>query len=274
MKNTLKRLLVASLAAGMVLSMAACESKSESSSSKSSSASAKSAVEEIKKSGTLTMCTNAEFAPFEYKEGNDIKGIDVEISQAVADDLGVKLKISDIAFDSLIPSLQAGKADMAAAGMTVTEDRKKNVDFSDTYFDASQAIIVPKDSSIKTRTDLNDKIVGVQTGTTGDTYCTNQDGKSDIKVKEVRRYNKGMDAVADLISGRIEAVVIDNYPAQKLVSQNPDKTTLLSDSLTSESYAIACPKGSDLTAEINKVLKDLKDSGKLQEIMDKYISVE
>lgn len=272
MKNILKRLVVAGLTAGMVLSLAACGSSSGSSSSKKSSA--KSAVAAIKKSGTLTMCTNAEFEPFEYKDGNDIKGIDIEISQAIADDLGVKLKISDIAFDSLIPSLQAGKADMAAAGMTVTDDRKKNVDFSDTYFDASQAIIVPKDSAIKTRTDLNDKIVGVQTGTTGDTYCTNQDGSSDIKVKEVRRYNKGMDAVADLISGRIDAVVIDNYPAQKLVDQNSDKITLLSDSLTSESYAIACPKGSDLTDEINKVLKDLKDSGKLQKIMDKYISVD
>jgi len=235
MKNVFKSLLVASLTAGMVLSMAACGGKSsESSSAKSSSASAasstaseKSAVADIKKSGTLTMCTNAEFKPFEFKKGNDIKGIDVEISKAIADDLGVKLKISDIAFDSLIPSLQAGKADMAAAGITVTEDRKKNVDFSDTYFNASQTIIVTKGSDIKNRTDLNGKVVGVQTGTTGDTYCTNQDGKSDIKVKEVRRYNKGMDAVADLISGRINAVVIDNYPAKKLVEQNSDKIALL-----------------------------------------------
>ena len=268
MKKNFNKFLAVCLAAGMALSLASCGSAS------SKSQSQKSAVDSIKKSGTLTMCNNAEFAPFEYKEGNKIQGIDIEISKAVAKDLGVKLKVNDIAFDSLIPSLQAGKADMAAAGITVTKDRKKNVDFSDTYFDASQAIIVPKDSAIKSRTDLNDKIVGVQTGTTGDTYCTNQDGKSDIKVKEVRRYNKGMDAVADLISGRVDAVVIDNYPAKKLVAQNPDKTQLLSDSLTSESYAIACPKNSDLSKEINKVLKNLKDSGELQKIMEQYISVE
>ena len=126
-------------------------------------------VEAIKKAGKIQMTTNAEFEPFEYKDGDEIVGIDIDLSQAIADKLGVKLEVSDIAFDSLIPSMNAGKADFIAAGMTATEDRKKNVDFSDPYFNASQAIIVAKDSDIKTREDLNGKTVGVQQGTTGDT---------------------------------------------------------------------------------------------------------
>lgn len=228
-------------------------------------------VEAIKKAGKIQMTTNAEFEPFEYKDGDEIVGIDIDLSQAIADKLGVKLEVSDIAFDSLIPSMNAGKADFIAAGMTATEDRKKNVDFSDPYFNASQAIIVAKDSDIKTREDLNGKTVGVQQGTTGDTYCTNDDGSSDVKVKEVKRYPKGMDAVSDLIAGRLDAVVIDDYPAEKLVAKNADKVVKLDDALTEEEYAIAMPKGSDLVDVVNGVIKDLKDSGELNKIIDKYI---
>ncbi|MCI6172690.1 MAG: basic amino acid ABC transporter substrate-binding protein [Clostridiales bacterium] len=228
-------------------------------------------VEAIKKAGKIQMTTNAEFEPFEYKDGDEIVGIDIDLSQAIADKLGVKLEVSDIAFDSLIPSMNAGKADFIAAGMTATEDRKKNVDFSDPYFNASQAIIVAKDSDIKTREDLNGKTVGVQQGTTGDTYCTNDDGSSDVKVKEVKRYPKGMDAVSDLIAGRLDAVVIDDYPAEKLAAKNADKVVKLDDALTEEEYAIAMPKGSDLVDVVNGVIKDLKDSGELNKIIDKYI---
>ena len=228
-------------------------------------------VEAIKKAGKIQMTTNAEFEPFEYKDGDEIVGIDIDLSQAIADKLGVKLEVSDIAFDSLIPTMNAGKADFIAAGMTATEDRKKNVDFSDPYFNASQAIIVAKDSDIKTREDLNGKTVGVQQGTTGDTYCTNDDGSSDVKVKEVKRYPKGMDAVSDLIAGRLDAVVIDDYPAEKLAAKNADKVVKLDDALTEEEYAIAMPKGSDLVDVVNGVIKDLKDSGELNKIIDKYI---
>ena len=228
-------------------------------------------VEAIKKAGKIQMTTNAEFEPFEYKDGDEIVGIDIDRSQAIAAKRGVKLEVSDIAFDSLIPSMNAGKADFIAAGMTATEDRKKNVDFSDPYFNASQAIIVAKDSDIKTREDLNGKTVGVQQGTTGDTYCTNDDGSSDVKVKEVKRYPKGMDAVSDLIAGRLDAVVIDDYPAEKLAAKNADKVVKLDDALTEEEYAIAMPKGSDLVDVVNGVIKDLKDSGELNKIIDKYI---
>lgn len=228
-------------------------------------------LDEVKKDGKIIMATNAEFEPFEYKDNDEIVGIDPELAKAIADSLGVDLEISDIAFESCIPALQAGKADFIAAGMTVTEDRKKNVDFTDPYFNAGQAILVPVDSDIKGKADLEGKTVGVQTGTTGDTYCTDEDGTSEVKVGDVKRYEKGMDACSDLMAGRIDAVVIDNFVAQKLAEKNPDKIVKLDENLTEEEYAMALPKGSELTAEFNKALKDLKDSGKLDEIENKYL---
>lgn len=228
-------------------------------------------VADIQKAGVLVMATNAEFEPFEFKDGDEIVGIDVEISGKIAEKLGVELKINDILFDSLIPALQSGKADMVAAGMTANDDRKKNVDFSDSYYNASQVIIVAADSDIAGPADLADKTVGVQIGTTGDTYCTNEDGKSEYTVGDVKRYNKGMEAVSDLMAGRIQAVVIDSFPAQKFVEKNPDALEILDDMLTEEEYAIAVPKGSsELLKEINAVIKEMKENGDLEAIVNKY----
>jgi polar amino acid transport system substrate-binding protein len=233
-----------------------------------------SAVEAIKAKGKVVMTTNAEFEPFEFKDGDEIVGIDKEIAEKIAEKLGVELEITDIAFDSLIPSLNAGKADFIAAGMTATDERRKNVDFSDDYFNASQTIIVAADSDIAGREDLDGKVVGVQQGTTGDIYCTNEDGSGDISVKEVKRYPKGMDAVSDLMTGRVDAVVIDDFPAQKLVEKNPDKIKTLDEAMTEETYAIAVPLGSDLVDVINEVIKDLNESGEMDKIVGKYISTE
>ena len=198
--------------------------------------------------------------------------LDADTRKKIAEKLGVELEIMDIAFDSLIPSLNAGKADFIAAGMTATDERRKNVDFSDDYFDASQTIIVGVDSGITSREDLNGKLVGVQQGTTGDIYCTNEDGSGDITVKEVKRYPKAMDAVSDLLTGRVDAVVIDDFPAKKLVEKNPDKIKTLDEAMTEETYAIAVPLGSDLKDVINEVIKELNDSGEMDEIVSKYIS--
>ncbi len=277
-------------AGAMALSLAACGSSSSTSSTASSNAGATSSVAEasstaasgasaaagedvaaIKKAGKIRMVTNAEFEPFEYKDNDKVIGIDADIAQKIADKLGVKLEISDIAFDSCIPALTSGKADFCAAGMTDTPDREKNVDFTESYYNASQAIIVTKGSDIKSRDDLNGKTVGVQQGTTGDIYCTNEDGSSDVKVKEVKRYPKGMDAVSDLIAGRIDAVVIDNFPADKYVEKNPSKLQKLDEALTEEKYAIAVPKGSDLKGTINEVIDDMNKSGEMDKIVSKYI---
>lgn len=271
------------LAAVMTASMGACSSTSMTaapSSNGTSSAPASSApvssaaetsVDKIKAAGKVVMSTNAEFEPFEYKDGDKISGIDVEIAQKIADKLGVKLEINDIAFDTLVNELQSGKTNFVAAGMTATDDRKKNVDFSDTYFNASQAIIVAKGSAIKAPADLNGKKVGVQQGTTGDTYCTNEDGTSKVKVGSVKRYNKGVDAVTDLINGKIDAVVIDNFPATKFVQKNPDKIAKLDDALTVEEYAIAVPKGDEAMLKVvNEVLGEMKSSGELDKVINKY----
>ncbi len=283
-----KRLVALALAAMTAFSMAACGSSTSGSSSdtasgeqaassdtaSSDSSASGRTLDEIKKDGKIIMVTNAEFEPFEYKDGDDIVGIDVDIANAIADELGVKLEIQDIAFASCIPALQAGKADFIAAGMSITEERKKNVDFTDNYFNASQAIIVPVDSDIAGRADLAGKTVGVQTGTTGDSYCTNEDGSSDVQVGEVKRYEKAVDAAQDVIAGRIDAEVIDNFVADKLVEKNPDKIKKLDEALTEEQYAMALPKGSELTDKFNEILKDLQDSGKLDEIESKYLSAE
>jgi ABC-type amino acid transport/signal transduction systems, periplasmic component/domain len=240
-----------------------------SSAAASSAAAGQTSVDKIKAAGKVIMSTNAEFEPFEYKDGNDYKGIDIEISQKIADKLGVKLEINDIAFDSLILDLQAGKSNFVAAGMTKTEDRAKNVDFSDPYFNASQAIIVLKNSKIAKPADLDGKTIGVQTGTTGDDYCT-----KNVKAKSVERYNKGMDAVADLIAGRVDAVVIDDYPAQKLVDKNSDKIQKLSESLTTEQYCLAVTKGdAAMLKVVNEVLGDMQKSGDLKKLIDKYSTV-
>ncbi len=281
----LKKLAALALGAAVAVSMASCAEAGSSSGKSAASAassdaasegaqSAETTVDKIKSSGTLVMSTNAEFEPFEYKDGNEIVGIDVDIANAIAKKLGgVKLKINDVAFDSLTLELQTNKCNFAAAGMSITPDRQKNVDFSDPYFDAAQAVIVKKDSPVKAPADLNGKKVGVQQGTTGDTYCTDEDGKSEVKVGEVKRYNKGADAISDLMSGRIDAVVIDDFPAQKFVSKNPDQLVKLDDALTVEHYAIAVKKGDKAMLDtVNSVLAELKSSGELDKIIQNYKS--
>lgn len=219
------------------------------------------------KSDTLVMATNAEFPPYEYYEGNEIVGIDVEIAKAIAEKLGKELVIEDIAFDSIIPAVQSGKADMGVAGMTVREDRLKNVDFSDTYITASQVIIVHADNTdIASPDDLVGKTIGVQLGTTGDIYA------EDIEDVTLERYNKGFEAVQALQQKKIDAVIIDDQPAAFFAAQNPD-IKVIDEPFTVEDYAIAVKKGNtELLEKINEAIADLKESGKLQEIFDKYIN--
>jgi len=217
-------------------------------------------------SDKIVMATNAEFPPYEYKEGNEIVGIDVEIAQAIAKKLGKTLVIEDMAFDSIIAAVQSGKADMGVAGMTVSADRLENVDFSDTYIQASQVIIIRKDNTdIKGPDDLVGKTVGVQLGTTGDIYA------EDIENVTLERYNKGFEAVQALQQGKIDAVIIDDQPAAVFASQNDD-IMVIDEPFTDEEYAIAVKKGNtELLKKINEAIKELKDSGELQKIFDKYI---
>ncbi len=148
--------------------------------------------------GVLTMGTNATFPPYEYKDGDDIVGIDAEIAQAMADKLGLKLEIVDMDFDSLIASIQSGKIDMSLAGMTVTEERKQNVDFTDSYATGVQVIIVKDDSDIASVDDLQDKLIGVQQGTTGHLYCADDFGED-----HVNALPNGATAVQALLQARL-----------------------------------------------------------------------
>ncbi len=227
-------------------------------------------------SDTLTMATNAEFPPYEFMEGGKIVGIDAEIAQAIADKLGKELVIENVDFDSLIPGVQTGKYDFVMAGMTVTDERKEQVDFTQTYATGVQVIIVKEDSAITTADDLfaegaNNKI-GVQLATTGDLYCTWD--IEDEGLGTVERFNKGADAVMALNSGKVDCVVIDNEPAKVFVENNPGLKILDTEYIT-EDYAAAVSKDQpELLEQIDKALGELIADGTVANIIEKYIPAE
>lgn len=223
----------------------------------------------------LVMATNAAFPPYEYYDGDSIVGIDAEIAQAICDKIGCKLEISDMEFNSIITAVSSGKADFAMAGLTVTEERKASVDFSTSYATGVQAIIVKEGSAIKTVDDIaalieagEDIQIGVQIATTGDIYCTDDYGSD-----HVQEFNKGADAVAALVSGKIDCVIIDDNPAKAFVEVN-DGLQILDTEYITEDYAIAFAKDSELTAEVNAALEELIADGTVQAIIDKYISAD
>ena len=218
------------------------------------------------KEGTLTMATNAQFPPYEYYDGQEIIGIDADIAKAIADKMGLELKIEDMEFDSIITSVQNGKADLGLAGMTVTPDRQKNVDFSDSYANGVQSVIVKEESTIAKIDDLKGKKIGVQLSTTGDLYAAEKYGKD-----AVQQYNKGSDAVMALTQGQVDAVIIDNEPAKSFVEANTG-LKILDAEFANEDYAACISKdNAGLTKAVNKALAELKADGTLQKIVDKYI---
>lgn len=279
----MKKILAAAMAVVTALSLGACassaaksggtESAKDTSAESAKGASSESAGE-AKAEGsyagkTLIMATNAEFPPYEYHEGKDIVGIDVEIAKAVAEQMGAKFEVSDMAFDAIISAVDSGKADFGAAGMTVTEDRKKNVDFSDTYATSVQSVIIPENSDIKSIDDLKGKKIGVQQGTTGDIYATKDYGKDAIQP-----FPKGVDAVLALGAGKVDAVIIDGNTAKAFVADQKG-LKLLDSAYAEEEYAICVKKGNtELRDGINAALKELKASGKLDEIVAKYIKAD
>ena len=251
----MKKLVSVLLVAACSVSLVACGGKKEE----------EKKAEEDK---TLVMATNAEFPPYEYYEGEEVVGIDVDIAKAVAEELGMELKIEDMAFDSVIPAVSSGKADIALAGLTVTDERKENLNFTDTYANATQVIIVKEDSAIAGPDDLEGKKIGVQLGTTGDLYA------SDIKDAEVEQYNKGFEAVQATMQGKIDAVIIDSEPAKEFVAE-AEGLKILDEAFTEEEYAIGIAKDNDeLLEKVNKALKSLKESGKLDEIVAEYIKAD
>ena len=217
--------------------------------------------------GVLTMGTNATFPPYEYKDGDDVVGIDAEIAQAMADKLGLQLEIVDMDFDSLVASVQSGKIDMSLAGMTVTEERKQNVDFTDSYATGVQVIIVKEDSDIASADDLEGKLIGVQQGTTGDILSSDQVEKD----SQMKRYPKGSTAIQALKNGKIDCVVIDSEPAAKFGEKNQD-LKIIDGVFETEEYAMCVKKGNtELLDEMNKALEELKEDGTVDKIIGNYI---
>ena len=212
----------------------------------------------------LVMATNAAFPPYEYMEGEEYAGIDIDLAEAIAEKLGKKLVIENVEFGTIVTGVETGKYDVGIAGMTVTDERKEQVDFSIEYVTSTQYIIVPADVDPATF-DLNDKIIGVQQGTTGDMFYASV---TDVfTAKEVKRYKSAVDAAADMELGRVDCVIIDELPAKKIVENNSDSMICYDAGWAPEDYAIAVQKGSDLLPVINKVLERLVSEGKIDEYL-------
>ena len=222
----------------------------------------------------LSMATNANFPPYEYREGDAYAGIDVEIAQAIADKLGMTLEINDVEFGSIIGGVQSGKFDMGMAGMTVTDERKESVNFSDTYARAVQVIIVKEDSTIASVDDLVGKQIGVQQDTTGDIYASDTEENGGFGSDHVTSYKNGADAVQALLADKVDAVIIDNEPAKSFVATTGG-LKILETEYVEEEYAICVAKeNTELLEKINAALAELTEDGTVQAIIDKYIPAE
>lgn len=218
------------------------------------------------KEGVLTMATNAYFQPYEFYEGEKIVGIDVEIAEEIAKKLGLKLEISDMAFDSIITAVSEGSADLGLAGMTVDEKRLKSVDFSVSYANGVQVVIVKEDSAIKTVDDVAGKKVGVQLGTTGDSYATGDYGED-----KVTQFTTGNEAVSALLGGDVDCVIIDNEPAKAFVANNKG-LKILDTTYADEDYAACIRKGNtELLNAVDKAINQLIADGTIDRIVSKYI---
>lgn len=213
----------------------------------------------------LVMVTEAGFAPYEYYENGEVVGVDVDIAREIAKYLGKKLVVKDIAFDSIINEVKTGKADFGAAGISYSDDRAKNVDFSINYAISKQVVIVNNNSSITNVNGISNKKIAVQLGSIADTFVTER-----YKNANVVRQKKYLAAIEDLKTGKVDCVVMDELPAKEIVSKN-EGIKILDGSLTNDSYGMIVKKGNkELLDAINTVLQNLKDEGKIDEFIIKH----
>ena len=240
-----------------------------------------------KDENTLIMATNAAFPPYEYKDGDNFAGIDVEIAGEIAKKLGKTLEIKDVEFGSIVGGVQTGKFDMGMAGMTVTEERLESVNFSTSYATGIQVVIVKEDAAYTAIDDffnLDDEgnwvsvkdgvKIGVQQDTTGDIYASDTVENWGFGEDNVIRYKTGSEAVMALSTGKVTAVIIDNEPAKSFVAAN-EGLRILEGTYTEEQYAICIAKeNTELLNAINKALEELIADGTVQKIIDKYIPAE
>ena len=289
-----KKIMAVLVAAGMVVSLAACGGSSQTATgtaesaaetvesaaetAESTAAEATESVAEAAASedaelvtvteGKLTMSTNAAFPPYEMTtDSGDLEGIDIEVAGAIAKKLGLELQVDDMDFDAALLAAQQGKSDIVMAGVSVTEERQKVMEFSDSYATGVQVIIVKEDSDIASVENLDGKMIGTQRGTTGNIYCTDDYGEDHITT-----YDNGLTAVQALMNGQVDCVVIDQEPAKAFVAANQG-LKILETEYVSEDYAIGMAKGNTaLQSAVNKALAELQEDGTVQSIVDKYIA--
>ena len=220
--------------------------------------------------GKLTMSTNAAFPPYEMTtDSGEFEGIDVEVAGAIAEKLGLELQIDDMDFDAALLAAQQGKSDIVMAGVSVTEERQKVMEFSASYATGVQVIIVKEGSDIASVDDLEGKMIGTQRGTTGSIYCSDDYGDDHVTM-----YDNGLTAVQALNNGQVDCVVIDSEPAKKFVEANPG-LQILETEYVSEDYAIGMAKGNTaLLDAVNAAIEELQADGTIDKIVAKYISAE
>lgn len=219
-------------------------------------------VDQIKADGKIVMLTNAAFPPFEYTSGGEVVGVDVDIARAIAADLGVELEIQDMAFEGIINAIKSGKGSIGVAGMSITEDRQKNVDFSVEYIKSKLFVVVmAAETEITSPDKLTGMTIGVQTGTTSDVFASGVEGA------EISRYGNFLDAATALKSGKVRAIVVDELTSDEILAANTDLIKL-ADPLAEEAYAICVQKGNTTLLEaVNATLTRLLEEGKIEEFI-------
>ena len=279
----MKKILAMAMAVVMALGLSACGGSNSAASSSAAGSVSGSASGSVSNGdaafttvtpGKLTMSTNASFPPYEMvADDGSFEGIDVEVAGAIAEKLGLELQVDDMGFDAALQAAQTGKSDMVMAGVTVTEERQAVMDFSNSYANGVQVVIVKEGSPIQTVDDLaNANMIGCQMGTTGYIFCSDTPENGGFGEDHVTPYDDGAASVQALMNGQIDAVVIDNKPAQEYVAANPG-LKILDGEFTNEDYAIGVAKGNTaLLDAINDALEELSNDGTIQSIVDKYIS--
>lgn len=215
-----------------------------------------------KNNNELVMVTEAGFAPYEYYENGEIVGVDIDIANVIASELGKKLVVKDVAFDSIINEVKTGKADFGAAGISYSDERAEQVDFSINYSMSKQVVVVKEDSTIASLNNISNKKIAVQLGSIADTYVTDE-----YKNASIVREKKYLAAIQDLKDNKVDCVVMDELPAKEILN-NTSGLKILDEELTQDSYGIIVKKGNtELLNVINKVLEKLVSDGTI----DSYI---
>lgn len=219
----------------------------------------------FKDDNKLILVTEAGFAPYEFYQNGEIVGVDIDIAKEIAKELGKELVVKDVSFDFLINEVKSGKADFAAAGISITDERKKQVDFTDEYTVSNQVVVVKQDSSITSFDEISNKKIAVQLGTVADLYVS--DNYPDATLIQHKKY---LSAVEDIKAGKADCLIMDELPAKEIVKANSG-LKIMDGILFQDRYGMIVKKGNDkLRKQINKVLKRLIDDGTIEKLVLKY----